>query len=75
MSRISVFGLHSDRKAVLETLHKRGLVEVCQPEPQDFSFKETAQSIVQFDKYMQSAASALAVLDEYAPDKSRSQAN
>ena len=71
MSKIFVLGLHSDRKAVLEALHKKELVEVCQPDTEDFSFKDTAKSIAQFEKYMQSAESALAVLDEYAPDKKR----
>ena len=69
MRRISVFGLHSDRKAILETLHKREIVEVREPDAADVDFRDTANSIAQFEKYMQSAESALAVLDEYAPEK------
>ena len=70
MTKISVFGLHSDRKAVLEELHKQEVVEVCEPNEDDVRFKDTAKSITQFDKFMQSAESALAVLNEYAPVKS-----
>ena len=66
MSKISVFGLHSNRKAILEELHKKEAIEICKPDTEGVDFKETAKSITQFDKFMQSAESALAVLDEYA---------
>jgi len=69
MSKISVFGLHSDRKAILEALHKKEAVEVCQPDADDLCFKETTQSIARFEKYMLAAESALVALDEYAPAK------
>lgn len=70
MKKIFVFGLHSDRKAILEELHKKEVVEVCEPDAEEVSYMETAKNIAQFDKYMQSAESALAVLGEYAPEKS-----
>ena len=69
MSKISVLGLHSERKAVLEALHKRELVELSQPDAAHIRFQETEKSVAQFEKYMQSAQAALAVLDSYAPDK------
>ena len=58
-----------DRKAILEMLHKKEIVEVCEPDAVGIDFRDTANSIAQFEKYMQSAESALAVLDEYAPEK------
>ncbi|HHW45325.1 MAG TPA: V-type ATP synthase subunit I [Clostridiales bacterium] len=70
MKKISVFGLHSDRKAVLEELHKKGVVEVCEPGVEEVSFRETEKSIAQFDEYMKAAESALEILDKYAPEKS-----
>ena len=70
MSRIYVHGLHRDRKAVLEELHKMEAVEVSEPSEDGVSFSETAKSIAQFEKYMQTAESALAVLDEHCPEKS-----
>jgi len=76
MNRISVFGLHRDRKAVLEELHKSEAVEVCEPDGECgefFGFRDPAEiekSVAQFDKFMQAASAALAVLDEYAPVKS-----
>lgn len=70
MKRISVFGLHSDRKAILEELHKKEIVEVCEPEMEEAEYKETAKSIAQFEEYMQAAESALEVLERYVPEKS-----
>ncbi|MFA5561434.1 MAG: V-type ATP synthase subunit I [Eubacteriales bacterium] len=69
MNQISVCGLHADRKAILEELHQQELVEVCEPEAEDITCPETEKSIAQFDEHMQAAESALAVLDQYAPEK------
>lgn len=71
MNKISVFGLHSDRKAVLEELQKKEVVEVCESGAEEAGFREAAaKSIAQFDEYMKAAESALEILDKYAPEKS-----
>ena len=70
INKICVFGLHTDRKAILETLHKKEVVEVCTPSTEDIKFQETAKVIAQCDKHMLSAETALAILDEHTPEKS-----
>jgi hypothetical protein len=44
-------------------------VEVREPETKDFRFTDTAAGIAQFEKYMQSAEAALAVLDGHVPEE------
>ncbi len=69
--RIFVYGLNTQRKAILEDLQKSGTVEVSDLgiEGGDLKTKETAQSISQFDGYMNQIQHSLAVLDKYAPEK------
>ncbi len=69
--RIFVYGLNTQRKAILEDLQKSGTVEVSDLgiEDGDLKTKETAQSISQFDGYMNQIQHSLAVLDKYAPEK------
>jgi len=64
MNKISIFGLHAQREIILEQLHKTGLIEINQTNTQDAS-----QSKTQCDEHMQTVEAALAVLDEYAPEK------
>ena len=70
MNRISIFGLHSDRKAILEELHKKEIVEIHRPSSEGLRFLENAKSIARFDKYLSSAETAISILDEYIPEKS-----
>jgi V/A-type H+-transporting ATPase subunit I len=70
MSRISVVGLHSDRKAVLETLHQKEIVEVGELDAQEVRFEGALKSIAQFDRHMLAAESALVILNEHTPEKS-----
>lgn len=71
MKRISVYGLNTNRKAVLEQLHKSGIVEVFEPDCSKLGLakKNVTKSINQFDGYMKSAKAALSILDEYMPHK------
>ena len=70
MKKISIYGLHADRKAVLEDLQKRGVVEVTEPGTAELNNKDTDKSISQFEDFIRSAETALAVLDGYVPEKS-----
>ncbi len=69
--RIFIYALNSERKAILEFLHQSGAVEVSDLDIHDEALKsrETAQSISQFDGYINSIQSALSILDKYAPEK------
>lgn len=68
---ICIYGLNSQRKAILELLQKKGVVEVERMELKDspLHHAETAQRISQFDSYIASAQRAIEVLDEYAAEK------
>lgn len=71
MNKITICGLNSQRKEILEFLHKKEIVEISSPnvEENNLSRKDTARNISQFDSYMNSAEKAIAVLDEYAPEQ------
>lgn len=69
MNKVFVIGLHSDRKAILEELHKKEIIEVCKSSEVEAGCVETANSIKLFEKHMKSAESALAVLNEYTTEK------
>lgn len=68
---IYLYGLNSQRKAIMETLQKKGVIEVERMELKDSALHhaETAQRISQFDSYIGSAQRAIEVLDQYAPEK------
>lgn len=70
MKRISIYALKKDRKAVLELLQKRGVVEVDTAVKSDkvFSRIDTSQSRSTFQKNIAQAAAALEILSQYAPE-------
>ena len=68
--KIFVYGLNSERKAILEFLHQKGVVELTGTENNDaLGSIATAKSISQFDGMLNTTRSALEVLDKYAPEK------
>ena len=71
MNKICIYGLNEQRKAVLEFLHKREVMEISDSQAEDIGLdrQETAKSISQFDSYLASAQQALSILDMYAPEK------
>ncbi|MGN0298230.1 MAG: V-type ATP synthase subunit I [Lachnospiraceae bacterium] len=71
MKKINICGLKKNRKAVLEQLQVRGVVEINRGMEEDEVFQkmDTSKARNQFDKSAQVADHALAVLDEYAPEK------
>ena len=70
MKRISICALKKDRKAILELLQRRGIVEIDAAIPEDsvFSRTDTSGSRSVFQKNSDAAASALDVLNKYAPE-------
>lgn len=71
MQRINIYGLKKHRKAVLEALQRKGVVEIEDLKLDDsvFSKEETAQKQAVFLKSSAAAGQAYGVLKEYAPDK------
>lgn len=74
MQRISICALKKNRKAILETLQRRGVVEISDVELDEddgfFEKADTAQAKSSFDRNVTLANQALEVLDTYAPVKS-----
>lgn len=68
---MTLIGFNSERKAVLETIHKYQQVQVNKIDTVSLGLesKETATGISRFDSYMNTAQSALDILGKYAPEK------
>jgi len=73
MKRVLLCAMKKDRKAVLETLQRLGVVQVENPPEADgdpfFARCDKTEETLQFRKYAASAADALAVVDREAPEK------
>lgn len=71
MQRISIYALKKDRKKVLETLQRRGVVEIMNAKIDDALFQkmDTASAQELFHKNKSVAQQAVGILDEYAPRK------
>ena len=73
MQRISLCALKKDRKAILDTLQRRGVVEISDVALEEndnfFQKSDTVQAKQGFDRNVTLANQALDVLDTYAPVK------
>ena len=73
IQRISLCALKKDRKAILETLQRRGVVEISDVALEEndnfFQKSDTVQAKQGFDRNVTLANQALDVLDTYAPVK------
>lgn len=70
MQRVSICALKKDRKAILEKLQALGLLEVNQmTDEQGFQKMDTMNARLGFEKKAHLADQALAVLDQYVPEK------
>lgn len=71
MQRISIYALKKNRKKILETLQRRGVVEIINSKVDDALFQkmDTASAQTLFGKNRSVAQQAIGVLDEYAPMK------
>ena len=70
MQRISIYAHRKDRKAVLELLQRRGVMEIADLKVQDDAFEKTdtlnAQSV--FEKNISVASAALRALEDLMPE-------
>lgn len=69
MKKISVIGLKTQRKAVMELMQKTASVEFVPVKDDGLERVEVSNSIMGFERYLTGAAQALAILDEYVPEK------
>ena len=71
MKKITVYGIAKDRKTIMESLQKSGCVEINQSQIDDETLTrvDVSDQILQFERYISSAAQALVILDEYVPEK------
>ncbi|MCL2013456.1 MAG: V-type ATP synthase subunit I [Oscillospiraceae bacterium] len=70
MDKAVIYGLHANRKSILEELHKREIIDVSEVLGEDFVRKETGKSISQFENILRLSEQALEILGEYVPEKS-----
>lgn len=61
MDRLEIYGLNSERKKVLEHLHRLEIMEFAEG-AKELGKKETVQYISQFDSYIASAGEAISIL-------------
>lgn len=69
MDRVEIYGLNSQRKAILEYLHRMEIMEFSDVADEELSKKDTIQYISQFDSYIASAGRAISALEEYTEEK------
>lgn len=72
MMRVQITALQKNRKAVLELLQRRGVVEITAAEPDEsglFAREDTSQQVETFSALSREAGQALEVLDKLVPPK------
>lgn len=69
MKRITVYAMRENRKAILETLQRRGVVEVEKLNLNDnlYKFEDTSQKRAIFEKNSDLAGNAYQILERYVP--------
>lgn len=71
MKRVTIYGLQKQRKAVLEALQRRGVLDVQDTDLQSYGFErlETSAQRATFAKAAGNAQTALSILNQYQPEK------
>lgn len=69
MKTVTVYGLKENRKAVMEFLQKRGVVEFKEICDDSLEKINTADAILSFERYISSSEKALEILDRFVPSK------
>lgn len=75
MSRITIYGNKKDRKATLEFLQRRGIIDIAEPDPESeklgFERINTGEARAGFLRSSGVAGRALDILGQYAPEKKK----
>ena len=70
MQRIHICALNTDRKQILESLQRKGIVQIDADQDADiFHCADTSAGCAKYEKYSHMADQALKILDTYAPEK------
>lgn len=71
MQRINIYGLKKNRKAILEMLQRRGVVEINDSLPEDnvFHKTDTANARASFERNISIAGEAVEILNQYNPEE------
>ncbi|MBO5007421.1 MAG: V-type ATP synthase subunit I [Clostridia bacterium] len=69
MEKITICGLNSQRKTVMERLQKSGCVEFIKSDDSELISVNVSESVTQFERYLSLSADALEIIDEYSPAK------
>lgn len=69
MKHITIVALQKNRKAIMEMLHKQGILQIDNVDNNELVHKDNTKSISQFDSYMNMCISALEKINKYVPKK------
>lgn len=71
MQRINIYALKKDRKRLLETLQRKGVIEIDDLQPQDSVFHKADVSAAKsaFEKNIAAAREAVEILNHYVPSQ------
>ncbi len=71
MARVSIYGMRTERKKVLEALQHMGAVDVSDIDGKDTGLEktDTAGAVARFERAGNDSRGALAILEKYAPEK------
>lgn len=70
MQKIHICALNTDRKQILESLQRKGIVQIDADHDADiFHCMDTSAGCTKYEKFSQMAEQALKILDSYAPEK------
>ena len=70
MQKIHICALNTDRKQILESLQRKGIVQIDADQDESiFHCMDTSAGCTKYEKFSQMADQALKVLDSYAPEK------
>lgn len=69
MKRVTIYAMRENRKAILETLQRRGVIEVEKLKLKDnlYKFEDTSQKRAIFEKNSELAGNAYRILEGYVP--------
>ena len=70
MQKIHICALNTDRKQILESLQRKGIVQIDAEHDSDiFHCTDTSSGCAKYEKFSHMADQALKILDTYAPEK------
>ena len=69
MKKIELIAMLTDSKKIIELLQRRGVVEISQNTDEELENTNVTAVVGEFEKFRNTAAQALEIIDTYAPEK------